>query len=619
MDGPTRTEATQKTRGTEQIDAAVRFEDDGDSGTETAGPAASEPYEGTGAAAGDDDRARDDSGGGAGSSAGGAADEGVDARTLMEEAFGRRDAREGGRAAVEAAAEPSAGSDATAHAGSADDVEAQAEAVDRPRAEDEPAAGVESSGEARPPLPPEPARTTSLRGTRPQALPGAHLEAQTHAADRQLGTRVIAFVIALCVAVAAWAYSRPGHGSATGSTSMPSGAKGGDGGPGTSSGSGTGPAAPSDPLPQELFQDVSASYTIPKPAEAVIAWPSVGQSAVEVEGVGWVGSTGATSKPVPIASVTKTMTAYLILSDHPLTGDASGPAITVEAGEAALYSKEAAEGQSLVKVAAGERISERDALEALMLASADNVAKILARWDAGSIDAFVTSMNAAAKRLGMTHTRYTDPSGLDSGTVSTAPDQIKVAEAAMRLSTFRDIVAERTANVPVQGTIKNFNGLLGSHGVIGIKTGSTDDAGGCLLFAAQTTVGGHRETIIGVVLGQALGTGATFLNNTLNVASKLISGAAASLTAVTLVKPGTQVATVRRPGAATERRLGVAAPVTVVGLPGQTYRVIVSGTPSAPTLAVTGNASAATSSSAASRAVSVPLVPLDGRSATASE
>ncbi|MGH3417615.1 MAG: D-alanyl-D-alanine carboxypeptidase family protein, partial [Actinocrinis sp.] len=243
---------------------------------------------------------------------------------------------------------------------------------------------------------------------------GAFLDAITQADDRRLGVRVIAVVIALCVAVTAWAYSRPGHGSASGEADQP-----------------YGPAAkPYTPAPLQLFQQVSASFTIPARSGAFLPWPSAGQSAVEVEGVGRVGSSGDTAKPVPIASVAKTMTAYLILTRHPLSAGDSGPEITVAASEAAAYTADLAAGQTLVEVKAGERISERDALEAMMLASADNVAKIVARWDAGSIDAFVTSMNAAAKELGMTHTRYTDPSGLDPATVSTAPDQIKLAEAA---------------------------------------------------------------------------------------------------------------------------------------------------------------------------------------------
>src|SRR5258707_15034669 len=128
------------------------------------------------------------------------------------------------------------------------------------------------------------------------------------------------------------------------------------------------------------------------------------------------------------------MTAYLILRDHPLTGDAQGQSIPVTQADVAEYQSDVANGNSNAAVAAGENPAERKALEALMLPSADNIAMLLARWDAGSRDAFVAKMNARAKALGMSgDTTYTDPSGLDATTVSTARDQLIVVRAAMEI------------------------------------------------------------------------------------------------------------------------------------------------------------------------------------------
>jgi D-alanyl-D-alanine carboxypeptidase (penicillin-binding protein 5/6) len=203
-----------------------------------------------------------------------------------------------------------------------------------------------------------------------------------------------------------------------------------------------------------------------------------------------------------MASVAKSMTAYLILKHHPLVGHANGPTIHVTAAEAAAFPHQVALQQSLVPVRAGEALTERQALEALMLASADNVAQILARWDAGSVPAFLGRMNATAKALGMTHTHYTDPSGYDAGTRSTVADQIKLADTAMRMASFERVVSTQTAVIPVAGRISNFNALLGQQGVVGIKTGSMSAAGGCLLFAARSTVAGKSVTILGTVLGQ---------------------------------------------------------------------------------------------------------------------
>src|SRR5690348_6240539 len=141
---------------------------------------------------------------------------------------------------------------------------------------------------------------------------------------------------------------------------------------------------------------------------AAVSWPADGASAADISGYGVVYGPGAT-RPVPLASVAKMMTAYVILHDHPLPPGGSGPDIAVQSSEAAAYPSQAREGDSLVPVVAGEILTERQALEALLLPSADNMAWILARWDAGSQAAFVARMNATGRRLGMTGTSYSDP------------------------------------------------------------------------------------------------------------------------------------------------------------------------------------------------------------------
>src|ERR1700730_2728098 len=164
---------------------------------------------------------------------------------------------------------------------------------------------------------------------------------------------------------------------------------------------------------------------------AAVSWPADGVSAADISGFGVVAGPGAT-RPVPIASVAKVMTAYVVLHDHPLPANGSGPDIAGPPSEAAASPSQSRDGDSLVPVATGETITERQALEALLLPSADNMAWILARWDAGSQAAFLARMNATARRLGMTGTSYTDPSGLDPSTVSTAADQVRLGVAAMR-------------------------------------------------------------------------------------------------------------------------------------------------------------------------------------------
>jgi D-alanyl-D-alanine carboxypeptidase (penicillin-binding protein 5/6) len=247
---------------------------------------------------------------------------------------------------------------------------------------------------------------------------------------------------------------------------------------------------------------INAPLALRVSGKTKIPWPSKGQASIGVAGIGSFGASGSTS-PVPTASVAKAMTAYVILKHHPLTGRPLK--LAVQRSEAMAFRHEVALGQSLVPVRSGEVLTERQALQALMLASADNMAKILGRWDAGSVPAFLKKMNAQAKALGMTHTHYTDPSGYDKRTKSTVGDQMRLANAAMRLPGYQAVVSQRTAVIPVAGKIKNFNKLLGEPGVVGIKTGSMSAAGGCLLFAAKSKVAGKTVTILGTVLGQRSG------------------------------------------------------------------------------------------------------------------
>ena len=253
---------------------------------------------------------------------------------------------------------------------------------------------------------------------------------------------------------------------------------------------------------------------------ATVSWPDQGVSAADISGFGVVAGPGAT-RPVAIASVAKVMTAYVVLHDHPLPSGGSGPDIAVQPSEAAAYPSQVRDGDSLVPVVAGERLTERQALEALLLPSADNMAWILARWDAGSQAAFVARMNATARRLGMTGTSYTDPSGLDPSTTSTAADQVRLGTAAMRVPVLAAIAAMPMAVVPVAGMVRNYNTLLGQDGITGLKTGSTQAAGGCVLIAAWHKASGHRTLIVAAAFGQP-GTAQTILPNALQAGHNLV-------------------------------------------------------------------------------------------------
>ncbi len=207
-------------------------------------------------------------------------------------------------------------------------------------------------------------------------------------------------------------------------------------------------------------------------------------------------------QPVPIASVAKVMTAYVVLKHYPLRAGDSGPRFVVGQDDVVDTETRRREGQSVVDVRAGEQLTEREALMAILVPSANNIAVLVARQLAGSVPSFVTEMNHTAHALGMSHTTYTDPSGYDEGTVSTALDQLRLARVVAKDETLAAMMATRTYWLPVAGEVTNTNALLGHDGFVGMKTGSDDAAGGCLMFRAVWPTESGNRSLIGVVLGQ---------------------------------------------------------------------------------------------------------------------
>jgi D-alanyl-D-alanine carboxypeptidase (penicillin-binding protein 5/6) len=233
---------------------------------------------------------------------------------------------------------------------------------------------------------------------------------------------------------------------------------------------------------------------------ATNGWPQGGQGAYQLGGEQPAASPD--ELPVPIASLAKVMTALVVLKHLPLDGTDDGPTLVVRDENVIDTARRAYRHESVVAIRAGEQLSERQALMALLLPSANNIAAMLAQYVSGTIDTFVSEMNATAKSLGMTDTTYTDPSGFDSTTVSTATDQLTLAQHAAQDSTLTAMMSTARYTLPVAGTVANTDTLLGHDGFVGMKTGSDDAAGGCFMFRSYRYVHGRNTELIGVVLGQ---------------------------------------------------------------------------------------------------------------------
>ncbi|MET9963179.1 hypothetical protein ABZ128_29625 [Streptomyces sp. NPDC006326] len=283
------------------------------------------------------------------------------------------------------------------------------------------------------------------------------------------------------------------------------------------------------PLPEpKLKMTAQSSYTFDG-GNPSLPWPKEGQGHMAAAGLGTVGTFGE-QKPIAIGSVAKTMTAYVILKNHPLKKGEKGPMIDIDK-TAVDDGKKDSDGESTVNtLKEGDKISEYDALAAIMIPSANNVARLLARWDTGGDqEAFVKKMNEAAKDLGMANTTYTDPSGLDATTVSTAEDQVKLGLKVVEMPELMAITKLPSWTDPSGKPWRNWNDLVPYNGAIGIKTGSTTKAGGNLLFAAEKKVGKTNQLIVGAVLGQhgvpILGTAITASKNVMLATQKMLVSA----------------------------------------------------------------------------------------------
>jgi D-alanyl-D-alanine carboxypeptidase (penicillin-binding protein 5/6) len=303
---------------------------------------------------------------------------------------------------------------------------------------------------------------------------------------------------ALAVILAAVAFAAPRHlpGAAGGGS-----VAGADGG--SSAATDDGRATPVDPT--------EAAYV------STEGWPRRGQGAY-VLGDGRP-AVSPDQEPVPIASVAKVMTAYLVLRHHPLDAGDDGPSFVVTDADVDDTDARRHQGQSIVPVRAGEELTERQALTAILLPSANNIAVLVARQVSGSVPAFVAEMNRTARSLGMARTTYTDPSGFDDGTVSTAVDQLRLARVVARDETLAAMMATRSDRLPVAGVVTNTNTLLGRDGFVGMKTGSDSAAGGCFMFRAVVHTASGDATLIGVVLGQR---GHSLINAGLVAARRLV-------------------------------------------------------------------------------------------------
>lgn len=295
---------------------------------------------------------------------------------------------------------------------------------------------------------------------------------------------------------------------------------------------------PLRPLPS----NVSSSTLKITTTEPSLIWPSYGEAAVGLNGSPELTQAHGTQTPLPTASVAKLITALAVLSKYPLNPGQQGPTISLDATDYGYYSAYLAEQGSVVPVYNGEQLSEYQMLEAMLVPSGNNIADSLARWAFGSLANYDSYANLMVKQLGMDNTHVAgDASGFLPTTTSTAGDLIILGSHVMANPLLKQIVGSKSVNVPNVGVLNNYDNILGVDGIIGIKTGNTNQAGGVFLGASSAILNGRSVTLLTSVMG------ASNLTSALNDTLPLVISLEHSFNKTIIINKGTVLGEYRQP------------------------------------------------------------------------
>jgi len=254
------------------------------------------------------------------------------------------------------------------------------------------------------------------------------------------------------------------------------------------------------PLPKPVVAQIVKQGAVDTGQFVPIVWPKSQQAAMGMLDYPNIVTSYDNEKPLPIASIAKVVSALAILKQKPLELNQPGPTITLGSKDVDFYNSYKSKDGSVVAVQAGEKISQYQALQAMLLPSANNMAASMVTWAFGSEESYKEYANKMVADFGLEHTHIEDASGFSPKTVSTASDLVKLGKIALQCPVLAEIVAQTEANIPVAGNIKTTNDVMGKSGIIGIKTGHTPESGGCFLFAARQEVGGRQQVVIAAVI-----------------------------------------------------------------------------------------------------------------------
>jgi len=254
---------------------------------------------------------------------------------------------------------------------------------------------------------------------------------------------------------------------------------------------------------QQPAAPASPASPITLPADAASAISISGADAYLGPGAAGIWATSGTNDPRPMASLTKLITALVILDAKPLADAADpGPTITFSKADHDLYDKYYVIGATIAAMPTGSSMSERDALATMLIPSASNYAEAVSTWAYGSQGAFVSAARRWLAANGLATTTLVEPTGMSARNTSTPTDLIALGRLAAANPTIAEIAGTRSISLPGPGALANTNDLLGVDGITGLKTGNLGDGTYNLLYTASMDVGiGQRLEVVGVLLG----------------------------------------------------------------------------------------------------------------------
>lgn len=261
------------------------------------------------------------------------------------------------------------------------------------------------------------------------------------------------------------------------------------------------------PAPVGTFDE--PGVTVPGPAAILL--PVQGASAISVAGgepylapdAANLFAAGGGNDPRPIASITKLITALVVLDAHPFAGpDDQGPTLTFDAADEDLYDAYYVQNVTVAAMPAGSSMTLRGVLATMLIPSASNYADVVSTWAFGSRGGFLDATRGWLDAQGLVDTTIVDPTGISPRNTSTPTDLLALGRIAAANPDIMAIVDTPAARIGSAGSVRNTNGLLGAEGITGLKTGNLGPGTFAMLYTSALDVGLPQPlAVTGVVLG----------------------------------------------------------------------------------------------------------------------